>query len=609
MVAIALAGLAIIPAQAEHDGTMVAGGSTCATVGSAGPLSLRINEPISTTEVGTATFRLFDVGRRSFSFNTDGTAFVYDVIVKGSAANHYDFDGAVEGGPVTSHDNLRIPNGNKLNHVEFCYDAAPAEPETFSVSGFKYHDLDADGVFDDGEEGLGGWGILVNDVLATTTSDGEDLGSYSLEALAGDEICEQAPDGEAGWIQSEPASNGCYTVTEDMTDADFGNYKNGSISGLKFDDLNGDGLRDVELESGLGGWTIFIDEDNDAEWDEEEAFAITSDGSDDRPVGSYTLSGLKPGSYRVCEVVKSGYTATSPAGGCHEAVVVISDQSTDEIDFANQQVLTISGTKYEDTNVNGVRDGEGATQEPGVGEWMILLFEDDGEPGQVQTVATNADGTYEFNMAPGSYIVCEELPSGWSQSAPSDNEACSNLPSDVSLAPGGHSVAVGGDGATSGFDFGNFQGGQTLDCNDPSELETSPDGQTSAIFTRVDGNDPVEDACDDNVPKSALIDATDDGVITFIPVGSSVAFFEGTLTFTKADSEEFPLILEYDPDDDGPEPFREVPDCAPSDGGPLFPDPDDEDSWCVADAVAAYLGDDLWRITWNTLGVGDPKFR
>jgi len=46
----------------------------------------------------------------------------------------------------------------------------------------------------------------------------------------------------------------------------------GSISGTKWDDLNGDGVRN-ENEPGLAGWTIYLDDNQNGQLDEGETFS------------------------------------------------------------------------------------------------------------------------------------------------------------------------------------------------------------------------------------------------------------------------------------------------------------------------------------------------
>jgi hypothetical protein len=128
--------MAILPARADHvDPTRVNGSSTCASVGSTGDFSFKIAPVTFGTHTdpgpGGAVIEIFESkfsAPNTFSFSIDGGE-VHDAIVKGSAANDYDY-AASEGGPVTFDNDLTIPNGNSLKHVIFCYDESlpPEQP-------------------------------------------------------------------------------------------------------------------------------------------------------------------------------------------------------------------------------------------------------------------------------------------------------------------------------------------------------------------------------------------------------------------------------------------------------------------------------------------------
>src|SRR5437773_8184847 len=78
-----------------------------------------------------------------------------------------------------------------------------------------------------------------------------------------------------------------------------------SISGFVDDDLNASGKLDVD-ETGIAGRTVFIDLNNNNVLDSNETRATT----DVR--GRYTLSNLAAGTYKVREVLISGWTQTLP---------------------------------------------------------------------------------------------------------------------------------------------------------------------------------------------------------------------------------------------------------------------------------------------------------
>src|SRR2546426_2347095 len=86
----------------------------------------------------------------------------------------------------------------------------------------------------------------------------------------------------------------------------------GTKSGVKFNDLNANGVKDVG-EPGLAGWTIsaYADGNGDGTLSATEAAtpaaSATTDGT-----GSYTLT-LSPGTYVVCEVLQPTWTQSRPA--------------------------------------------------------------------------------------------------------------------------------------------------------------------------------------------------------------------------------------------------------------------------------------------------------
>lgn len=85
----------------------------------------------------------------------------------------------------------------------------------------------------------------------------------------------------------------------------FGNFEDGfgTITGVKWNDLDNDGIRDTtpELEPGLSGWTIFVDVDVDGVLDAGEPFADTDVN------GEYSITGLLAGTATIREVAQVGW--------------------------------------------------------------------------------------------------------------------------------------------------------------------------------------------------------------------------------------------------------------------------------------------------------------
>src|SRR6266508_2047658 len=110
----------------------------------------------------------------------------------------------------------------------------------------------------------------------------------------------------------------------------------GEISGIKFNDVDGDGIYDAG-EAGLAGWTIFIDSNNNGQLDAGEASTVTD------ATGAYSFS-VTPDAdksdvdndpYIIREVNQAGWTHTSadPA----PILITAADPTETNVNFGNQQ--------------------------------------------------------------------------------------------------------------------------------------------------------------------------------------------------------------------------------------------------------------------------------
>lgn len=102
----------------------------------------------------------------------------------------------------------------------------------------------------------------------------------------------------------------------------------GAITGMKWADLDRDGIRDLG-EPGLPGWTIQIY--RKVTNDYVLVTTTTTDAS-----GYYGFGNLEKGMYEVREVMRSGFTQTAPPGGVHSEMHITgsTDYFTDR-DFGN----------------------------------------------------------------------------------------------------------------------------------------------------------------------------------------------------------------------------------------------------------------------------------
>jgi hypothetical protein len=109
-------------------------------------------------------------------------------------------------------------------------------------SGYKFNDLNSNGVWDAGEPGLNGWTINLTGTdatghavsMSTVTANDPDgnPGFYSFSVPPGTYTVSEVL--QAGWIQSCPAAPGTYTVTlgngQLDTGNNFGNYQRGCLT-------------------------------------------------------------------------------------------------------------------------------------------------------------------------------------------------------------------------------------------------------------------------------------------------------------------------------------------------------------------------------------------
>ena len=265
---------------------------------------------------------------------------------------------------------------------------------TMNISGTAYDDRNGNGLADSGE-GLAGWTVRLAkpDGSEVSTITGED-GSYRFGQLTAGSytVSETLP---SGWSVISPES-GMHSIALSESDAAENNFANKlerfSISGMKYNDLDGNGANDGE--PGMEGWTIQLSKDG-------SLVNSSTTGKD----GSYQFADLMPGTYSVAEVEQSGWVRTAPQGGSH--TVSLTDADASGKDFGNHGSWAISGTVFSDSNANGVRDAE----ETGQAGWSIQLARDGNV---INATTTGQDGTYAFkNLAPGKYTVSEVAQEGW----------------------------------------------------------------------------------------------------------------------------------------------------------------------------------------------------
>lgn len=268
--------------------------------------------------------------------------------------------------------------------------------QSASIKGRVFIDADGDGVREAGERFEKHWTIglyadngdrwfdpATDELIRTSVTGDCDGNRYCFEGIAPGRyyVVENLWD---GYVQTRPAlvrGRDFYRVRiEDGQTKyfQFGNFKEGSISGMKWEDTDQDAVKD-EDESGVSGWNIDLctygespeafevrsqddfsvnveEEDGGLEGDGEarpvennECVAVASTVTDE--YGNYSFGSLAPGRYRVTEESREGWTNATPTS---VDVPVSGDPNDDAnavtgVDFGNyRSVGTLSIEKEND---------------------------------------------------------------------------------------------------------------------------------------------------------------------------------------------------------------------------------------------------------------------
>ncbi len=287
-----------------------------------------------------------------------------------------------------------------------------------SLSGTKY-EVNADGSTVKVEPN--GWLITLfengTSTGLTQTTDGS--GNYTFSGLLpGNYSVMETP--LSGWTQIySPLSAVSLSAGQEIANQNFGNFKNGSIAGYKFNDHNGNGSED-EGDEHLAGWTMTLFKEIDGE-KVQVGNSVSTDGE-----GNYSFDNLAPGTYWVCETSQSGWVQTFPANnGCHEIVIDLSGETNSGTNFGNQGRGTITVKKNVDSN------GDGTVDYWNVGDWTWDLGDANFATGTTQsveaggyTIHEDQKENYHFTL-----VECNEEKYAQAESvsvyvAPGENVVC-----------------------------------------------------------------------------------------------------------------------------------------------------------------------------------------
>ncbi|MBX7247430.1 MAG: hypothetical protein K1X35_00095 [Caulobacteraceae bacterium] len=277
-------------------------------------------------------------------------------------------------------------------------------PPLAQVCVTKFEDLDGDGIVDPGEPFLSGWGFNVSAAGGVYSGTTDSNGNWcSPQALPPGTytVSEQL---QPGWYSTTPGgASQQFQINSQGAQANrtFGNWRvpPGQICVTKYRDDNHDHQPSAG-EPPLPGWTFEV---------RNAAGTVVGSGvTDAHGRWCTSASPLPPGSYKVVETPKPGWSSTAPFGPLPWFRQVTLPPRGAQVWFGNVRSGSVCLTKYEDVNGNGSRD----SGEPALAGWNFGL-QGFGTP--FGTLTTNAAGQACFaDLVPGPYQIFElAVPSGW----------------------------------------------------------------------------------------------------------------------------------------------------------------------------------------------------
>ena len=283
-----------------------------------------------------------------------------------------------------------------------------------TITGTVFADSNADGEQESTESGVPGVTVNLENssgtVIATTTTNATGTYTFSDQAAGTYTVQVVSPSGDtfspkgssSTLLDSTVSSSGAASVTVGhggTATVNAGLHGGGTVSGVVFSDVNGDGSDDGS-DPGLSGQTVTLLASNG-----KTVVATTTTNS----LGAYSFTNVSPGSYVVSVAQASGQTF-SPAGtsttepnsnvtSSGTAAITLTSGGTVTVNAGEYKASTVTGTVFTDTNADGVQE----TGEAGFAGQVVQLLSGSTVIG---TATTAANGSYSFaGVAPGSYTV------------------------------------------------------------------------------------------------------------------------------------------------------------------------------------------------------------
>jgi hypothetical protein len=329
---------------------------------------------------------------------------------------------------------VTVAAGQAATNVDFGDESStvvtPPPPTGGSISGTVFNDANGDGVQDDGEPSIAGVTVYddatnagvfkTGDLEATTNA----AGVYTFTGLsAGAYLIRQIlPSGDKQTFPTLGFGNHVtLTANQSTTNINFGDESStvvtpppppsgGSITGTVFNDANGNGKQDSG-ELGIANVSVYIDATNAGVFKTGDLETTTNAS------GIYTFTGLSASTYLVRQILPSGDKQTLPTNGFGNHVTLTTGQAATNANFGDQGAAAVVPASITGTVIN-VADSNG------IGD--VVMYIDLNNAGVFQAgdpeAITSGSGVYTFtNLAAGTYIVRQMIPSGDIQISPANN--------------------------------------------------------------------------------------------------------------------------------------------------------------------------------------------
>lgn len=339
-----------------------------------------------------------------------------------------------------------------------------------SIVGTVFTDTNDNGKVDGGEGGVAGRTVFLNNDgsgLPTnnpkTTTDANGNFAFPHMAAGAYTVMEALP---ANVTLSTGATGATLTGSQSVT-VTAGNTTSGvlfgeipSIAGTVFTDVKGSGNFDSG-DPGVAGRTVFVNVDNSGKADGTNPQTTTAAD------GSFSFTGIAPGTYSVEEVLPANVTLSSTAPSVTVAAGKVVTANLGELP-------SITGIVFTDNNGNGTFD----TGDTALGGHTVIANVDG--TGKLDasnpSAITDANGNYALTGVPTdkAYLIEDLSASGTALASQSVQVTAGQISKNVNLAEAPHNSTI------SGTVFNDLNVNGKLDAGEPGIA-----GRT--VFLNIDG--------------------------------------------------------------------------------------------------------------------------